>query len=607
MTSLTDTPAHTAAERATGARTLAAMALESSERHSGPALRYHRGGHWREMDYAELGVTIRAIARGLIALGLRPGDRVSILSSTRAEWTACDLGALCAGAVVAPIYHTNSPGECQYVLAHAESRLVFCEDAAQAAKVAQVRDECPDLEHVVTFEGTVDGALSLDELRALGAEVEPTAVDDIARAAQPEDPATIVYTSGTTGPPKGCVTTNANCMATARMYEDELEFASSEEPVVVFMFLPLAHSLARVTQMVVLDVGGTIAYWRGDPAVVLEDLASTRPTHVPSVPRVYEKVHTKALSGLEEAGRLKRETFRWALRTGARFRGLQHEGRSAGPLLRARHALADRLVLSKVRGLFGPDIKLALTGAAPISRDVLEFFDACGVLILEGYGMTETTAAATLNTQHGFRFGTVGRALPGSEVAIADDGEILMRGPHLFAGYFKNDEATAETMTEDGWLRSGDLGSIDEDGFLHITGRKKDLIITSSGKNISAANLESALRDIRWVSQAVVYGDDRAYLVALLTLDPDEVPALAERVGTEPDLEKMCIDPRVRAELAAEVERVNERFARIEQVKRFTILDRDLTQEDGELTPTMKVKRAVVYREFADAFAALYD
>ena len=373
------------------------------------------------------------------------------------------------------------------------------------------------------------------------------------------------------------------------------------------MFLPLAHTLARMTQMLVLDIGGTIAYWRGDPKLVLEDLAATRPTHVPSVPRVYEKVHTKAMAGVEESGRLKQAIFHWALNTGRRLRLMERQGRKPGGLLRRRHALADKLVLSKVRGLFGPDIKLGLTGAAPIAQDVLEFFDACGVLILEGYGMTETTAAATLNTPEGFRFGTVGRALPGAEMAIADDGEVLMRGPHVFPGYFRNDDATRETFTDDGWLRSGDLGAIDAEGYLRITGRKKDLIITSSGKNISAANLESALREIRWVSQAVVYGDNRPYLVAVLTLDPDEVPALAARIGVEADPAVMAKDERVHAELAREVEAVNERFARIEQVKRFTILDRDLSQEDGELTPTMKVKRAVVYREFGDVFDALYE
>jgi long-chain acyl-CoA synthetase len=591
--------------RATGARTLGQMVLQATATHEGPALRFARGDDWTEMSYGALGVAVREIARGLIALGIHPGDRVSILSGTRPEWTLADLGALCAGAVVAPIYHTNSPDECRYVLDHAGSRMVFCEDADQAAKVAEVRHLCPALEHVVVFDGAPPGTISLSELRARGEAVDASAPDDIARQIQPDDMATIVYTSGTTGPPKGCVTTHRNCMATAAMYEHQLQFGSGEP--VVFMFLPLAHSLARMTQMLVLDVGGTIAYWRGDPKLVLEDLAATRPTHVPSVPRVYEKVHTKALAGVEEAGRLKRAIFHWALGTGRRVRELERQGRRPDGLLRRRYALADKLVLSKVRGLFGPDIRLGLTGAAPIARDVLEFFDACGVLILEGYGMTETTAAATLNTKERFRFGTVGRALPGADLAIAEDGEVLMRGPHVFHGYFRDEEATRETFTEDGWLRSGDLGSVDEDGFLRITGRKKDLIITSSGKNISAANLESALREIRWVSQVVVYGDNRPYLVALLTLDPDEAPALAARVGVEADPATMADDERVHAELAKQVDEVNQHFARIEQVKRFRILGRDLTQEDGELTPTMKVKRAVVYREFAEVFDALYE
>jgi long-chain acyl-CoA synthetase len=457
------------------------------------------------------------------------------------------------------------------------------------------------------FEGSAEGALSLEELQARGADLEPGTLDAVAAAVRPEDTATIVYTSGTTGPPKGCVTTHENVMATARMYEEELRFTSGDESLVVFTFLPLAHSLARVTQMVTLDVGGTIAFWRGDPKVVLEDLAETRPTHLPSVPRVFEKVHTKALAGVEEAGRVKRALFHWALGTGRRVRELERGGADPGPWLRGQHALADKLVLSKVRGLFGPDIRLALTGAAPIAQDVLEFFDACGVLILEGYGMTETTAAATLNTQQRFRFGTVGRALPGTDVSIAADGEILMRGPNVFAGYFRNDEATRETMTHDGWLRSGDLGSIDEDGFLRITGRKKDLIITSSGKNISAANIEAALREIRWVSEAVVFGDNRPYLVALLTLDPDEAPALAERAGVECDIPTMALDEKVLHEIAREVEQVNARFARIEQVKRFAVAERDLSQDDGELTPTLKVKRAIVYGEYADLFESLYS
>jgi long-chain acyl-CoA synthetase len=389
------------------------------------------------------------------------------------------------------------------------------------------------------------------------------------------------------------------------MYEQQLDLASGR-PVVIFLFLPLAHSLARMTQMVALDVGGTLAYWRGNPKTVLDDLAETQPTHVPSVPRVFEKIHTRALAGVEDAGRIKTALLRWSLDVGRRSRAHVRAGTTPGALLRVSHRLADRLVLAKVRGLFGGRIELALTGAAPISPDVLEFFDACGVTVLEGYGMTETTAAATLNTVDRLRFGTVGRPLPGTEVSVAGDGEILMRGPHVFAGYHRDPEATRAVMTDDGWLRSGDLGVVDDDGFLRVTGRKKDLIITSSGKNITPANLEAALAEGRWISQAVVYGDNRPYVVALVTLDPEEAPALAERCGVAPDPAAMAADPGVRALVQEEVDAANAAVARIEQVKRFAILDHELSQPDGELTPTMKIKRNVVYDRYRDVFEALY-
>jgi long-chain acyl-CoA synthetase len=374
---------------------------------------------------------------------------------------------------------------------------------------------------------------------------------------------------------------------------------------VIFLFLPLAHSLARITQFVSLDVGGTIAYWSRSRNDLLDDIVKTRPTHVPSVPRVFEKIHAKAVETAEEAGAVKRRVFEWAIAAGHAAREAERRGRAPGSMLRARLKLADRLVLSKVRGLFGPDIQLALTGAAPISRAILEFFDACGVLVVEGYGMTETCAAATLNTARELRFGTVGRPLPGVEVRIAPDGEILMRGPNLFHGYHKDEQATAETFDGD-WLCSGDLGEIDDDGYLSVTGRKKDLIITSSGKNISPSNIETALRETRWISQAVVYGDDRPYLVALLTLDPEEREALASHIGLESGEELLADDERVRAELQTAVDSVNENLARIEQVKRFDVLDGDLTQEAGELTPTLKLKRNVVNDRYGERFEALY-
>jgi long-chain acyl-CoA synthetase len=580
------------------------MILRTVARHGGTALRFWRDGRWAELSYAELATAVREIACGLIALGIRRGERVSILSSTRPEWTLADLGALCAGAVVAPIYYSDSPEECQYILEHSDSRLVFCEDAQQSAKLEEVREHLSQLQHIVTFDDSGPGTISLDELRQRGRGVDVGELDHIADAVRPEDTATLVYTSGTTGPPKGCMTTHANVMRTARIYEQQLQLGPTS---VVFMFLPLAHSLARMAQMVFLDVGGTIAYWRGDSTLLLDDVQSTRPTHLLTVPRVLEKIYANALSSIEDAGRLRRTVFRVAIASERRVRALGRTGHSIGWFTRCRQWLAATLVLSKVRALFGPDLELVLTGAAPISSGVLEFFDACGVLALEGYGLTETTAAATMNTARHFRFGTVGYALPGTEVRVTVDGEILIRGPHVFAGYFKDEQATREALTADGWLRSGDLGSLDQDGFLRITGRMKDIIITSGGKSITPANIETALREIRWVSEALVFGDDRPYLVAALTLDRDWVPSLAAWLAVEPEISVMARDQRVHAQLAREVERVNERFARVEQVKRFAILDREITQETGELTPTQKAKRAVVYARFKDVIDSLYE
>jgi long-chain acyl-CoA synthetase len=582
------------------ARTVAAVALAAAEREPGAALT--RPGT-EPISYRALGAAVREIAGGLARLGIRPHDRVAILAGTRPEWTLADIGSLCAGATVVPIYHTNSAEECAYILEHAEVRAVFCEDAAQAAKVEQARASCPALEHVFVIDGSAPGAVSLADLRAAGADTGAQVVAERLAGVAPGDVATIVYTSGTTGPPKGCLITHASLLATVAAYDAQLELSARE--LVVYLFLPLAHALARVAQMAVLDAGGTLAFWGGDPQEIVPELAVVQPTHFPSVPRIYEKVHSTILAGVGEQRRVKRTLFHWAIREGARRRAAERAGAPAGVLARARHRVADRLVLARVRAVFGGRLVAGLCGAAPISPDVLAFFDACGVLILEGYGMTETCAGATLNTAGAVRFGTVGKPLPGSEVAVADDGEVLMAGANVFAGYHRDPDATAAIMGGR-WLHSGDLGELDEDGFLRITGRKKDLIITSSGKNISPENLESALRETRWIANAVVAGDRRSYLVALLTLDPDEAPRLAAELGVAGDAAAMSADPRVRAAIQRDVDEVNARFARIEQIKRFDILERDFSQAEGELTPTLKVKRSVVYECFADRFARLY-
>ena len=587
-----------------GLGTLGAMVLDGAARRRGTALRYRREGRTISVSYPELGVHVTEIARGLMALGIEPGDRVAIFAATAPTWTLADYGALCARAVVVPVYHTNSAEECAYVLSHSGARIVFCGDASQAAKVARVREECPALEQIVMFDGVFEDAITLAQLRERGAEVRAADVEARLAGGSPDDLATLVYTSGTTGPPKACMLTNANMLETSRMY---VELLGIGEGHVLYQFLPLAHVLARVAQAVVLSGGAEVCFWSGDPTRIVAELSELRPTHFPAVPRVYEKIHGTIAGTIEDGSAPKRALFNWALRRGALARALAREGRSPSRLQALQFALADRAVLSKVRAAFGEGLQIALVGAAAIAPELLEFFDACGVLVLEGYGMTESCSVATLNTPDALRFGTVGKPLPGTEIAIAPDGEILIRGPQVFSGYYRDPAGTSQVLTPDGWLRSGDLGAITDDGFVSITGRKKDLIITSSGKNITPVNIESALRETRYIAEAVVFGDNRPYLVAVVTLDRDEAGKLANRLGIAPDLATLAVHPGVLAELQREVDDVNRKLARIEQIKRFAVLDHDLSEAEGELTPTMKVKRSFVYAKYAALFAGLYD
>ena len=584
-------------------QTLGQMVLDVAARHQGVALQYQRDGQAVSISYPELGKISTEIAQGLISLGIEPGDRVAILGTTGGDWTLADCGSLCAGTVVTPIYHTNSPEECAYVLDHSQSRLVFLDDATQLAKIEQIRDQCPMLEHVVSFQPAGD-TMTMDQLRQHGSEIAASKVHERIAAIQPGDLATLVYTSGTTGPPKGCMLTHENFMATVRMYEQQLGLDATHK---MYQFLPLAHVLARVAQAVVLSVGARLIYWTGDPTKIVDELSETAPTHVPAVPRIYEKIHGVVHGQIARKPKAQQKLFAWAVRTGGEARKALRERHQPKLSTDVQYRLADKLVLQKVRRVFGPDLQLCLVGAAPIAPELLEFFDACGVLVLEGYGLTETCAAAALNTVDHVRFGTVGKDLPGAETKIADDGEILLRGPHIFKGYYRDPAATEDVLTADGWLRTGDLGAVSPDGFLSITGRKKDLIITSSGKNITPVNIESELRNSRYITEAVVYGDNRPYLVAMLTLDRDEGAKLAEQFGIANDPVTIASNPQVHAEIEKDVERVNQKFARIEQIKRFASLGHDLSQAGGELTPTLKVKRNIVYEKYADVFNGLYD
>jgi long-chain acyl-CoA synthetase len=592
-----------AAESSTHSKTVADLAPLAAERHADlPAVTYKdSSGQWVSKSYREVGDIVRRLALGLIELGIEKGDKVSILANTRPEWTYFDFAALTVGATVVPIYQTNSPDECQYVLENSDAKAVIVEDSEQLAKIEEIRDRAPKLEHVIRMEGT-GGAISMDELIEAGSGRSDAEWEQRWQSVTPDDICTFIYTSGTTGPPKGCVISHGNYRSMVTMALDE---SVLERNTTTYLFLPLAHSFALLIQLLSFDLGGNIAYWERDPLKIVPNLAEVKPDYFPSVPRIFEKIYTAATSEVEKSGGLKKLVFNWAVGVGRKVRERERGGRPIGWLLRNQYKIADEQVLSKIRALFGGRIKNCVTGAAPINPEILRFFDAAGVLILEGWGMTETSTAATVARPDAFKFGKVGRAFNGCEIKIADDGEILVRGPNIFQGYYKNEEATRETL-EDGWLHTGDIGELDEDGYLSITGRKKDIIITAGGKNITPANLEAEIKQSPYVSQCVVIGDRRPYLVALITLDMEECAKLAEEKGWPADPAELRHHEGMRALIQEHLDEVNEKFARVEQVKKFEILPHDLSQETGELTPTLKVKRNVVADKYEKDVDALY-
>ena len=596
MESSTAVRAH---ERATGSSTIADLIGLAAQRHGdSPAIRHKQDGTWRDVGFAELSETVSEVGRGLIDLGIEPGDRVALLCTTRPEWTYADFGITTAGAVVVPIYPTNSPEECQWVAGDSESRAIICEDAAQVAKIRAVQADLPALETLVVIDpsGDVGEAISLDELRERGRGRDREELAERVAAVTRDHPYTIIYTSGTTGPPKGCVLSHGNYRDVVTMCEQDAVVQAGD---VAYLFLPLAHSFALLIQLTILDLGATLAYFSGDPKQIIPELSEVRPTYLPSVPRIFEKLYTLVTANGDPA------QIAAATQVGLKVRALRAAGQEVPAELQAHFDAADEKLFENVRAAFGGNLRQATSGAAPIAKEILEFFFACGVPVLEGYGMTETATASTVSTVDNYRFGSVGRALPGLEIRIADDGEVLLKGPNIFQGYYKNYDASFGAIV-DGWLHTGDLGRVDEDGFLYITGRKKDIIITAGGKNLTPANLENDLKQSRWISQAVMHGDRRPYPVALITLDPEEIVHFAREHGLPEDPAALAREPKVIELVQAELDRVNSRYAQVEQIKRFVILDHDLSQETGELTPTLKVKRNVVNEKYADLFDRLY-
>jgi long-chain acyl-CoA synthetase len=608
--------ATTAASR-TGSRTIADLVAQSAAEHAEHvAVRYKRDGAWHDVSYAQLADIVQEIGLGLIDLGVEPGERLCILANTRPEWSYVDMAATAAGAVVVPIYQTNSPEECLWVISDSDARTIVCEDEEQLAKIAEIREQVPNLRTVIVIDppsadGATNGsgsvaqaldATTLEQVRERGAERSPEELEARRAAVRPDDPFTFIYTSGTTGPPKGCVLTHGNYRSIVDMITEAGEIDSDE---IIYLYLPLAHSYALLIQLAVFDLGGTLAYFSGDTKQIIPELLEVKPTYLPSVPRVFEKIYTLAHGAIEAQPPEEQERARKAIELGVQVRDMINRGEEVPDELKARFEEADEQLFKNVRAIFGGNVRRATSGAAPIAKEILEFFWACGVPVLEGYGMTETATAATVSTVENHRFGTVGRALPGVEIKIADDGEILVKGPNIFNGYH-NQASTSFGAIEDGWLHTGDLGSLDEDGYLSITGRKKDIIITAGGKNLTPANMENDLKQCRWISQAVMHGDQRPYPVVMVTLDEEEIPIFAREHSLPEDIPSLSREPAVHALVQAEIDRANTRYAQVEQVKKFVILDHDLSQATGELTPTLKVKRNVVNERYADLFDALY-
>ena len=556
-------------------------------------------GDWTPVPLAEAARRVDELANGLLALGIRKGDSFGILAGTRVEWCLFDFALALVGGVTAPVYANSSPEDCRYVLAHSDAVGVLVEDEAQLAKIEAVRGELAALEHVLTFG-------DLDKLAARGrafAAEQPDALADAESRIGDDDLFTFIYTSGTTGPPKACKILHRNYYEMAKAVH---ETADIRENDLLLLYLPLAHNYGRLTHLLAPMAGYTIAFC-ADPYAVADALLKVRPTLFPSVPRVYEKIHTAVLARFDEATGIRRRLISWALDVGRRVSVLRQQGRPVPRGLTAQHRLADRLVYSKVKQRLGGRLRRGVSGGAPLAVEILEFFHALDILILEGYGLTECTTGATSNRDDSFKFGTVGKALPGWELRLAEDGELFIRSPTVFAGYYKDAEATAAILDEDGWLATGDIASIDDDGFVTITDRKKDILVTAGGKNVAPQNLENELKTSRFISQALVVGDRRPYIAALITLDPAEIAGWAQRHGLDGDLVTLSRHPEVHGLVQGIVDEVNAPRSRFEQIKRFIVLTRDFSIEEGEVTPTLKLRRKICQEHFAAEIEQLYE
>jgi long-chain acyl-CoA synthetase len=597
--------------QASNARTVPALFLERvGKSPDAEAFRWRRGTEWPSLSWRDTEARVRAISCGLRAIGLGAEERCAILSGTRLEWILADYGILCAGGATTTIYPSSTAEECAFILADSESAYAFLEDEGQLAKLAPRRADLPALRKVILLEGQPRGdgwAMTLDELEALGREEDrahPGRFEEVAEGVAPGALATLIYTSGTTGRPKGVELLHSGWVAQAEAV-DRARILDHEHALQLF-WLPLAHSFGKMIGTAQLRLGFPSAV-DGRVERIVENLSVVRPTFMCAVPRIFEKVHSRVLQGASSGGAVRSALFRWALRVGKERARALREGKRPRPLVAAQWPAADRLVFHKIRALFGGRLQFFVSGSAPLSRDVAELFEAAGIPVLEGYGLTESAAATHVNPPYRRKLGTVGPALPGIEVRLAEDGEVLMRGPWIMRGYHHLPAQTAEAL-EGGWLRTGDVGQLDPDGYLTITDRKKDLIKTSGGKYVAPQELEGKLKALcPYVSQVLVHGDRRNYVTALVTLDPVAIASWAKdrgfgaRGGAE-----LAGHPDLRALLQRAVDEMNGGLPRFAALKRFTILGAEFSEAAGEVTPSQKLKRKVIEQRYRGHLDAMY-
>ena len=576
-----------------------------------PAVRYRDEvtQEWVTLDWTEYAKMVRWLALALLEKGAEPGETIAIISNSRLEWALADLAIISIGCITIPVYQSNMPDEVAYILKHAGVRVAFLEDREQLAKVLEVTGELPQLEKCILFEGKFregDAFLELfSRLVSRGREIEEEtgteALDKRLATVSKDDVATVCYTSGTTGLPKGAVLTHRGILAEISAVVETMQIDPSHETL---LFLPLAHIFAR-TGLLLHIASGNIISFAGSMETILKDLVEVRPTFVFSVPRIYEKIHTKIISGVATGSLLKKQIFGFSAFFGRRASKYRQRGKRVPPWISVFYRMGEMLVFNKVKRLFGGKLHFCISGGAPLSRDLAEFFHSAGVLVLEGYGLTENVAGACMNTPREFKFGSVGKPLPGVDVEIAEDGEILLKGDIVLREYFKNPEATAESL-EDGWFHTGDIGEFDEAGYLKITDRKKDLIVTSAGKNIAPQYIENMLKGDRFISLAVVIGDQRKYLTALVTLDEDEVKGFADDREIEyEEFEEIAQLPEVRNLVDRAIKTVNSRLASFQTIKKFAIISKEF-EIGEELTPTLKVKRKFTMEKYHDVIDSLY-